>query len=394
MGLFAPKWLSKNEDKALEAVKTAIVKNDQPTLARIAVEALFPKVRAEAVKRLKDQTMLARFALEDRDDKVRSSAFDAVSDQAVLAQMYAAVRDEKLRGSIVRKITGQQLLKKIAQSDASMFVRGQAIKGIQDDAFLWELIRDDPSNLSAVKGCAVDQISDQGILADFIRSELKAHDALKINLISKNPNERSDFYIMRVFDALKKIENDQPLFAEVLRMPAKTSDGEYERKCRHMALENLKDEALLRSVVLDGNVTVDYRLAAAKKIENRLSEDDLVSLAMGCRDSLGVSFVSYELYQFTLDRITDQDKLLYIVNHTQSMRMRVEAMSRLADTSGVTFWTDREHCPEHDQMHIGYVRMLPAVNGKRQCPFCGEPLTYCNYGSSLSEPIRDEDQPE
>ena len=47
MGLFTPKWLGKDENKALDAVAAAAAKDNQRTLIRIVNEAVFLSVKTE-----------------------------------------------------------------------------------------------------------------------------------------------------------------------------------------------------------------------------------------------------------------------------------------------------------------------------------------------------------
>jgi len=99
---------------------------DQGVLAKIALEAEDPSVRARAVEKLTDQALLAKIAVEDKHLSPRAHAVEKLTDQALLAKI--AVEDENynVRHHAVQRLTDQALLAKIAVEDEDPGVRDAA----------------------------------------------------------------------------------------------------------------------------------------------------------------------------------------------------------------------------------------------------------------------------
>lgn len=385
MGLFTPKWLGKDENKALDAVAAAAAKDDQRTLIRIVNEAVFLSVKIEAIKNVKDQMFLANLVLTESETGTWMSALKGISDQAVLKQLYPAVKEPHKRADVAGRITDVPFLKQIVETDPAATVQKSAVSNIHDEAYLKALFSQDKN--SSVREQALSNLTDQDILEEIVLTELSKRSDLR------KYDNRYDTHVELALRALEKTENNQALYAKILRIlqdPGSCQDAE---RCLDLALERLTDEELLLAACRDETVLARFRLKAAKKIEDRLTQEDFMSLAMLCRDTLDGSNAGMSYCYKALEKVTDQEKLLYVANHTTSMRIRIRAINRLEDTSGLEFWTDREHCDNHDMISYTNLRYLSVINGKWQCPYCGEALENCSYGHNFTEKIKEKDMP-
>ena len=384
MGLFTPKWLGNDEKKAQEAADAAIRKNDQRTLARIAVEAVSQQVRASVLKYLKDQALLERIATADPDEYVRAAAIEAVTDPAVLERIYDRTDSRYLQGIIVDRITDQDLLLRIAKSGANEAVRQKAVRGIRDDSVL-RTFAFDPSAM--VKKEIIPRISDQKLLADMVRNEMASRmDFTKYG-------SKYDPHMEVAAAALRRIDNDQQLFADVLVELKKPGYCDSAVSCLDIAIKKLTDKDKLYRLIKTEGIKNGYRWKAVQKVADRLTQDDYLSLAMCCTDGLRESDIDNDGCYDACNRLTDQDKLVYLANNTPSIKMKIRAMQHIKDKSRITFSVARENCTNHDSLPHGILRDLQVIGGAWQCPFCGEPLTRCHYGAITTEPIKYRDQP-
>ena len=77
---------------------------DQGVLAKIALEAEDPSVRARAVEKLTDQALLAKIAVEDENYNVRHHAVWRLTDQALLAKIAVEDEDPGVRDAATAKL--------------------------------------------------------------------------------------------------------------------------------------------------------------------------------------------------------------------------------------------------------------------------------------------------
>ena len=118
MPFFKPKWMCKNEARALQFVENL---TDRNLLASAAMESPHEKVRKTAVSKTADPSILAKIATRDVSAEVREIAALRVQDQTVLAE--------------------------IAKNDTSAAVRGAAIAGLTDEEVLCHIALTDPSTV-------------------------------------------------------------------------------------------------------------------------------------------------------------------------------------------------------------------------------------------------------
>ena len=76
MGLFAPKWMSKDMSKALKAVEKI---TDPQKLAEVAVNVKDPFVANKAIERIQEEAVLAGIAMGDAGDYLIEKALERVT---------------------------------------------------------------------------------------------------------------------------------------------------------------------------------------------------------------------------------------------------------------------------------------------------------------------------
>ncbi len=172
MGLFKPAWTSKDERKALKAVKKLIkneilaniVKNDKRDNIRVAaVENLTDQailtciakddehfwVREAAAKKLTNQAVIADFAKNDERDSIRMVAFKNLTDQRLIADVvkdgkgWNNYKESEIHQEAVKKLTDQTVLADIAKNARGNWVRKYAIQNLTDQVVLVDIAKND-----------------------------------------------------------------------------------------------------------------------------------------------------------------------------------------------------------------------------------------------------------
>ena len=283
MGIFKPAWMSKDQDKALRAVKKLfddatlahIVKNDkrvdvrmaavenladQAALADIAKNDEHDWVREAAAKKLTCQAVLAGIAKNDGCDNVRMAAFKNLSDQPWIAHV---VKNEKgwnnhkenaMHREAAEKLTDPTVLADIAKNARDDWVRKHAIQNMSDQAVLADIAKHDKDGgirMKAAKKLA-DKTLAQKVFAGVVKDE-KTHDLYRGDAIEcltdpttltdiKNNDKNWHFRKM----AEKQLMVIQPKLAEF------TEIGNYE-DCRNAieVIKKMTDRATLAKIMVD-----------------------------------------------------------------------------------------------------------------------------------------------
>lgn len=390
MGLFTPAWQKYDEQKATMAVNAAVAKDNQKQLARIACEAVNQTVRITAVEALKDQSVIAKVAATDPDSYVRYKAVLKISDQTVLAMLYANEREGYVRSGIVWGMTDQRLLIQIAKTDAEGSVRGMAVRKMTDETALISFACQ--SIDMGIKAEAIEKITNQKVLADIVRSELNYDYDLTRSF---------DIHLSCAYQALKRIKNNQALYFDIIRKIKDPGRNEDAGKLIEFSARKLLDDTALHAVARDTEVQTKYRWNAAQKVEKLMTQEDYTSIAMSCKSTFKVSFENTSDCFEALEKISDQNKILFIANHSESILLAAKAMTRLEDPSKIVFRTENAICTEHDLFFSSDLdrHKLPVMvsGGKQwwQCPYCGKPLSKCQYHPAKigPEPIKEKDRP-
>ena len=91
MRLFRPAWDSKNEKRAVKAIKKL---TDQNVLVDVAKNAKYSIVRVAAVKKITDQIVLADIAKYDNDREVCIAAAVKITDEILLSNLIQFLGNE------------------------------------------------------------------------------------------------------------------------------------------------------------------------------------------------------------------------------------------------------------------------------------------------------------
>jgi hypothetical protein len=147
MWFFKPAWMSKNVDKAENAVKKV---TDLDLLLHIASNSeVLPSAQAMAeekviaeIQKIADQKALFNIAMTKGVPlNIRFKATEMISDQALLTAIACAYTD--ISSGAVRKLTDQNLLADIAKDIQAGHLRIDAFKVLSDQSILEEIARND-----------------------------------------------------------------------------------------------------------------------------------------------------------------------------------------------------------------------------------------------------------
>ncbi len=105
MGLFTPKWMSKDTTKALKAVEKI---NDPQKLAEVAVNAKNQFVVSKAIERIHEEAVLAGIALGNADVIPISKALERVTHADLLKQIADEAEKNWVRISALSLLTKQK----------------------------------------------------------------------------------------------------------------------------------------------------------------------------------------------------------------------------------------------------------------------------------------------
>jgi hypothetical protein len=165
MGLFTPAWKSKNEERALRAVRKM---TSQKKLAKVVKNSEHLRVPVVAVKKLTNQTLLADIAKSAKDWYVRKAATEKLTDQTLLADIAKNDSHADVRNAAVEKLTDQSLLADVAKKDSNEYVRKAAVEKLTDQTVLADIAENEWS--SNVRNSAVEKLTDQTLLADIAKN--------------------------------------------------------------------------------------------------------------------------------------------------------------------------------------------------------------------------------
>jgi hypothetical protein len=128
---------SKDPEERLKAVAGL---EDQPVLARLAMEDPSPRVRRAAVNRVSDQALLEKIALDGCEIDARVAAVEKIESQRTLAEIIKVRKNFQLMGACFSRITDRKILEAIAyDAGYNMSARRMAIANYADESLLAEV---------------------------------------------------------------------------------------------------------------------------------------------------------------------------------------------------------------------------------------------------------------
>lgn len=139
MSLFEPVWKTNKEEKLNEAMSAVQAIEDPKKLRDVAMNALLPEVRLEAVNRLADEKLLREVVVgENTNFDARKAAVQKINDENVLAEIAEQRSAYPADGEAIAKLENPELLKKIAMSEHG-WEQSKAVYKITDQAILKEI---------------------------------------------------------------------------------------------------------------------------------------------------------------------------------------------------------------------------------------------------------------
>lgn len=139
MSLFEPVWKTNKEEKLNEAMSAVQAIEDPKKLRDVAMNALLPEVRLEAVNRLADEKLLREVVVgENTNFDARKAAVQKINDEAVLAEIAEQRSTYPADGEAIAKLENPELLKKIAMSEHG-WEQSKAVYKITDQTILKEI---------------------------------------------------------------------------------------------------------------------------------------------------------------------------------------------------------------------------------------------------------------
>ena len=139
MSLFEPVWKTNKEEKLNEAMSAVQAIEDPKKLRDVAMNALLPEVRLEAVNRLADEKLLREVVVgENTNFDARKAAVQKINDETVLAEIAEQRSAYPADGEAIAKLENPELLKKIAMSEHG-WEQSKAVYKITDQAILKEI---------------------------------------------------------------------------------------------------------------------------------------------------------------------------------------------------------------------------------------------------------------
>lgn len=139
MSLFEPVWKTNKEEKLNEAMSAVQAIEDPKKLRDVAMNALLPEVRLEAVNRLADEKLLREVVVgENTNFDARKAAVQKINDETVLAEIAEQRSAYPADGEAIAKLENPELLKKIAMSEHG-WEQSKAVYKITDQTILKEI---------------------------------------------------------------------------------------------------------------------------------------------------------------------------------------------------------------------------------------------------------------
>ncbi len=364
MGLFGPAWKSKNESKAIAAVKTItddkellnVVLNcptgawktaldqirDPAVILQAALQSPAPNIRLAAAGRITDPASVEILANREKDFSTRNALFGRLNECRVLA---------------VRSMSDRTAIKQIALTDQSVNVPIEAVNKLTATADIIDVAAHARSD--SVRKAAIDKLSgDQNSLYEVVINADKVSfyaldritDPKYLELIALNSPHSG----MRL-DAVKRIKDQTTLIKIALE------DDNFKVRCA--AVDLIEDQSTLTKVALKDDElseTVSHAVA-------RIEDSKVVEQAL-----LKHPYLVYE--KIVLEKIRDQ-KVLYdlVMNERSAPSEKRKAIESINDYYLIVKLT--EDIKDYDFKNIAIDQKAKLEKNFGLCTKCGKQLT-------------------
>lgn len=165
--LFVPKW--KNSDWRIRKDAVEVI-TDQKTLSEVALTDENAEVRKLAVRKVNDQLTLTDIAKRDKNETVRLEALSKIYDEHCLLEFTGSVYP-KSRAEAVRKINNKTVLAEVAMKDPDAEIRYLAAIRSGDQKILGIIAKFDPDPWKRI--AAVEKITNPLLLEDIQISDTR-----------------------------------------------------------------------------------------------------------------------------------------------------------------------------------------------------------------------------
>ena len=166
MSLFEPIWKTNKEEKLDEAMKAVRAIEDPKKLRDVAMNALLPEVRMEAVSRITDEKLLREIVIgQETNFDARKAAIQKINDEGILSEIAVMRSAYPADGEAIAKLENPQLLKEIAMSETG-WEQSKAVYKIKDPVILKEIA--EKGAKGDARKTAIRSITDPDILLDIM----------------------------------------------------------------------------------------------------------------------------------------------------------------------------------------------------------------------------------
>lgn len=160
MGLFKPRWMSNNEDRAWSAAYDV---TDQAELRRIALESQHESVRLLAVKRLTDVAVLETVLKDEGSEKV------CAATRAQIDSIHRAELSEKVLAELPKMESQEEIASYVTCPDVSEDVHQAASVLLRDRALVMGVLMKESPNHCVLENL-MEKVTFEDDLLDLARS--------------------------------------------------------------------------------------------------------------------------------------------------------------------------------------------------------------------------------
>jgi len=244
--------LSLTRKKPKSGHKLSVLKN--------ALKSIGVDVRLAAVEFLKDEETLKEVALDDASSKVRQAALLKIKDDDFLKSVAEGEKTEYSDKAVaLKKITDKEWLKKYVKDrmdkEGDNSPIHEVVHDLDDEAFAKEIFDTGKYQEQALKN-----ISDKKYLQEQFKK-----------LIEKAKGNRDEDYISDdlLSEMIKKSGLDDAELMEVVQLPKGGGYGSRRDTPKKIAIKNIKDQNILKSLVTDPKVDNEFKEEALKKVTDQ-----------------------------------------------------------------------------------------------------------------------------
>lgn len=163
MGLFAPKWMTRDNRSAGKALAAVGRVNDQAQLIEIARKAPLKEVRQAALERLSQESLVSVFLDERMSDDVRRDVLARIDQGHLLSIVTERTLEWDVRDKAFGNLSQGSLVSLAYDENSESNWRGRALAYIEDVAAIERIVLDESLRLE-IRHSALDNLTDDAAL--------------------------------------------------------------------------------------------------------------------------------------------------------------------------------------------------------------------------------------